>query len=60
MRDEFTLGGAMAKRAGMRLTDIHQLVDALFGDDLHAKRVASLASRLTAIDEEATVSRLAA
>lgn len=34
----------MAKRAGMRLTDIHQFVDALFGDDLHAKRVASLAN----------------
>ena len=34
----------MAKRAGLRLTDIHQLVDALFGGDLHAKRVASLAN----------------
>ena len=38
------LGGALAKRAGMRLTDSHQFVAALFGDDLHAKRVASLAN----------------
>lgn len=34
----------MAKRVGFRFKDIHGFLQALFGDDLHAKRVYSLAN----------------
>jgi hypothetical protein len=34
----------MAKRAGFRFDDIHKFLSSLFGDELHAKRVYSLAN----------------
>jgi len=34
----------MAKRVGFRFKDIHGFLQALFGEDLHAKRVYSLAN----------------
>jgi hypothetical protein len=34
----------MAKRLGFRFEDIHRFVDSLFGEEMHAKRVYSLAN----------------
>lgn len=34
----------MAKRRGFRFEDIHSLLQSIFGEDLHAKRVYSLAN----------------
>lgn len=34
----------MRKRLGFRFEEIHRFVDSLFGEDMHAKRVYSLAN----------------
>ena len=45
----------MAKRLGFRFKDIHGFLDSLFGDDMHAKRVYSLANATMGVMSSASL-----
>ena len=45
----------MAKRLGFRFKDIHGFVDSLLGDDMHAKRVYSLANATMGVMSSASL-----